>query len=698
MNLVDFREEFIDDLNGYAIANMYTTKEAFFYTACDLIASAGEIREYNECFYEGRGKYGKNIILDGYYFDDFRRELNLIICDFNTKNASRDLGIPEIRNLVSQSIAFLDNREDIMNHAEESSLGFQFADWLKYMWAEIKKIRVIVLSTENTKRSVKNIKSSEIDDKEVYYNVWGIERLYEIYNSPNADARITIDLEDYVSNGIPALKASDAEVADYSSYLAVISGKILAELYDEYGAKLLEGNVRSFLSYRGKVNKSIRETLLKRPHMFFAFNNGIAATASSIETQVIDGKTYIKQMTDFQIVNGGQTTASIFNVKHVRKEADLEGVYVPMKLNVVENEKIAEKLIPIIAETANTQNKVNKADFFANSGFHRRVENIANNLFAPTVEGNQYRTKWFYERARGSYEAKLLSFKTSEAQRKQFILQNPKGQRIKKTDLAKYFNSIYGRPDRVSKGAQTNFVLFANQMDIIWKKNPDIVNKEFYKKIVVGAIIFKYLEKLVSSSPWYQNAFRANIVTYTISYFFNKIEKQDQNVFDYDFIWREQSVPNDLSLLFDKITYAVFEEISREVQGRTKNVTEWCKKEECWIEVKKNIDIDVIPYTRKYMVSKEDAVEKEKEGQKEQKEINKLDTLVQVVSFGDEFWQSVLDFGVKNKKLFAMEFDLIKLASSIHKTGKTPSEKQAKIIMKTLSKLKSEGFKGNDDF
>ncbi len=74
------------------------------------------------------------------------------------------------------------------------------------------------------------------------------------------------------------------------------------------GGRLLEGNVRSFLSLRSTVNKDIRATILKDPEHFFVYNNGIAVT---VEDMTLNDKGKLLKATDFQIINGGQTTASL---------------------------------------------------------------------------------------------------------------------------------------------------------------------------------------------------------------------------------------------------------------------------------------------------------------------------------------------------------------------------------------------------
>ena len=227
---------------------------------------------------------------------------------------------------------------------------------------------------------------------------------------------------------------------------------MLASIYDEFGSRLLEGNVRSFLSASGKVNKGIKETILKTPKYFFTYNNGIATTASEIKTEMTENGLEIVAIKDLQIINGGQTTASLLNTKiNYEKDTHLEDIFVAMKLTVITSDDSA-KMIENISRCANSQNKVSDADFFSNSPFHVRFEQLCKQYPAPAINGNQYQTHWFYERARGSYKQEQM--KLTKAQRDKFALLNPKNQVITKTDLAKFMNSYYQLPQEVSKGAQ----------------------------------------------------------------------------------------------------------------------------------------------------------------------------------------------------------------------------------------------------
>jgi hypothetical protein len=101
------------------------------------------------------------------------------------------------------------------------------------------------------------------------------------------------------------------------------------------------------LQLKGAVNRGIRETLIHLPERFLAYNNGISATASKVELRDLGGVSGIRRIHDFQIVNGGQTTASIHS-SLMKKESDLTKVFVQMKLTVVEPQHLQE-VVPEIS-------------------------------------------------------------------------------------------------------------------------------------------------------------------------------------------------------------------------------------------------------------------------------------------------------------------------------------------------------------
>src|SRR5262249_27626882 len=162
-----------------------------------------------------------------------------------------------------------------------------------------------------------------------------------------------------------------------------------------------------------------------------AYNNGISATASEAGFVERDGALRLAKLRHLQIVNGGQTTASIFNVMKKDKGVNLDRIRVQMKLSVIKPE-LVDEMVPRISQYANSQNKVSDADFFSNHPFHVRIEGISRRLWAPAPEGVLTQTHWFYERARGQYANASAWLKP--AKKREFDLQNPRGQVMTKTD------------------------------------------------------------------------------------------------------------------------------------------------------------------------------------------------------------------------------------------------------------------------
>ena len=130
-------------------------------------------------------------------------------------------------------------------------------------------------------KQVKNLSKPDLLERPVELNVWTLERFYQTFAS-NSSEIIEIDTADFDCLGIQCLKADLGQGSEYDAYLGIVPGKFLANIYLKYGSKLLQGNVRAFLSVRGKVNKGIRDTIINHPENFFTFNNGIAIVARSV--------------------------------------------------------------------------------------------------------------------------------------------------------------------------------------------------------------------------------------------------------------------------------------------------------------------------------------------------------------------------------------------------------------------------------
>lgn len=468
-----------------------------------------------------------------------------------------------------------------------------------------------------------------------------------------------------------------------SAFLCIVPGPTLAQIYNQYGSRLLEGNVRSFLSTTGKVNRAIRKTITENPSMFFAFNNGIAATATSVEMSQ-DGM-YILAATDLQIVNGGQTTASLAAALRADGVVSDE-IFVPMKLSVVAA-AVAEALIPDISRCANSQNKVSEADFFSNHAFHRRLEQVSRRLWAPASDGAQLETHWFYERARGQYVNESLGM--TGAARMKFKELNPRNQVISKTDLAKSESSWAESPHRVSRGAQSAFLDYAVMIAREWEKDPDQYNEEYFRAIVARTILFREAQSIVQAQDWYSGGFRANIVTYAIAKLSHDIERMGGDVLDIQQIWSQQRLSNPCRKQLAVSAFAVFKVITNP-PGNAANVTQWCKKEECWTRVRDLPNTLIDSFTEE-LLSEAVSRKRGRAARSLQNLDNGIDAQTAVVELGADYWRELLVWGLIKRLVSPSSRALLMLGQGIER-NRIPNEKQSQKMLELRKLLQDHGY------
>jgi len=407
------------------------------------------------------------------------------------------------------------------------------------------------------------------------YEVWDLRRVYRCMLAGLPYESIRIELEGRTKEPIECLRMPCSD-ADYEAYLCMLPGTLLNELYNEFGSRLLELNVRSFLQVTGAVNRAIRTTINSEPHRFLAYNNGISATAEAIEVQNTSGGLALKALCGLQIVNGGQTMASLHRAAKIDR-AQLSQVYVQAKITVIPPSLI-DDLVPKISRYANSQNKVSEADFSSNDPFHVELQRLSEVTWVPGE-----RSRWFYERARGQYQVARAREGATPAQKREFEKKVPPANKITKTDLAKYTNSWDQLPHVVGRGAQKNFVDFMDRLRVRYGKDwkPD---QAYYRQSVAKAMLFKLCEKIARDIEF--PAYRANAVTYTIAYLSHRVVGN----LNFEQIWQQQAVSEAVSAALRDWMPKIYEEIV--TSAGTRNVTEWCKKEACW-DMVRSLDLAV---------------------------------------------------------------------------------------------------------
>ena len=467
----------------------------------------------------------------------------------------------------------------------------------------------------------------------------------------------------------------------------VMPADALATLYGKFGARLLEQNVRTFLQARGNVNKGIRATILNEPGMFFAYNNGITATAQSIDTEESDFGLKVTRIVDLQIVNGGQTTASLFHTRK-RDGADLSHIFVQMKLSVIDSQE-NEMIVPKISEYANTQNRVNAADFFSNHPFHGRMEEFSRRIWAPAQKGSLRETHWFYERVRGQY-ADAQSNLTS-AEKRRFLAEYPKQQMFTKTELAKFENVWDDHPMWVNRGSQKNFVRYAERIGKEWEKSSDAFNEFYFKRVVARGLIFRATERIVSNQSWYNGGYRANIVAYTLA-LLAEIAKRRSGSVDFMEVWRTQTVGSVLNESIALVSGVVNDDITRPVDG-VSNISEWCKKEACWTRMTNRIEAveaDLPAAFYDHLVSLGDLEETMRSAKRTQKVDNGIEAQKKVLAVSASEWARINRSMLERNLLTPKEVGVLKVAMQI--PLKLPTEKQSMVLLEVLHKGQIEGI------
>ncbi|MFN4350535.1 MAG: AIPR family protein [Hylemonella sp.] len=657
--------------------------------AGEMLEEAEELIDFVPCPYRGTGTRRRSLGIDGYAFDEADGSLRLVIAEFSGEKQPVTLTQTTAKSIFSKPVSFVDEsfagNDDHLPADEDPATDFSAL--LQLHQTNITRLRFYLVTDGILSDRIRDWPEQSVGGIPAEFHIWDIARFHDALSSRSGREAVTVNFGGLVDGGVPCLKAS-LNQSEYSGYLCVLPGDALARMYEEYGSRLLEGNVRSFLGKAVKVNKAIRETILRSPEMFFAFNNGIAATASSVETQDTPEGPRLLSATDLQIVNGGQTTASLALAR--RKDGvELRGIFVQMKLSVVDADKSAE-LIPKISEFANRQTKVSDSDLFSNHAFHRKLEELSRRIKAPPKAGSQRPTTWFYERAKGQY--RIETSKMSPSEKLRFESDNPRRQVITKTDLAKIENSWRQLPHEVSKGAQKNFDVYSKYIVTEWQQGPLQFNDDFFKTAVAHAIVFRDLEQIVpTQTDWYDGGYRANIVTFTIAKLAQLISEQGGGgALNTQSIWRSQTISPALSDQLKVIAKAMYSVITSPEQG-LENITEWCKKELAWQRAQQQ-RIQLLPEFAAELASGEEELQRKEDAVDVARIDSDIAAITEVVNYKYSNWRKLRDWGVRSNELTPKEDQLLMLASAV---GRVPTPKQAMAILQIRKRLEQAGFQGN---
>lgn len=680
-------EEFFHDFRQDLLAGAEANGSFLLAEFMDVVSRELTETGFTEGFEFAHYRAQRGMRVDGYWFND-EGGLNLFVADFDSRTELASLTRTDVDAAFKRVVNFFDAslRKNLAANLEITSPEYGLARQIADRKSLIRHLNLILVSERTLSDRIQALPDAETAGIATSFHIWDISRLHRQRSSRSHKEALDLDFEAMFGTGISCLPAHLGTDA-YQSYLVVMPGPILSTIYEKFGARLLEQNVRTFLQARAKVNQGIRTTIMTEPGMFFAYNNGITATAQGVETKRTGDGLQITRITDLQIVNGGQTTASLFHTRR-KDKADLTQIFVQMKLSVIDNEE-SEKVVPRISEYANTQNRVQAADFFSNHAYHIRMEEFSRRLWAPAGNGAQRETKWFYERARGQYadaQAKL-----TPAEQKRFKAENPKPQMLTKTDLAKFENVWDDHPRYVNLGAEKNFARYAARIGKEWDKSSDSFNEAYFKRAVARGIIFRATERIVSAQPWYNNGYRANIVAYTLAVLSELTRRQEKSL-DFQRVWNAQAISPVLESTIAVVASRVNDDLLRPMQGIS-NISEWAKREACWTRMLENMDefADLLPDEFDgECLSRDDHLSEKRAARNTQKVDNGIEAQTKVFAIPAARWIAVHEALAAKRLLTPKEIGILNVAMQM--PMKIPTEKQCAVLLDTIEKARAEGI------
>lgn len=576
MTLEEFLAQTQSDVRGQVsdrmVAGSYVTADAAFTEI--VMAHMAEIgMTFDPRVLHVERKVGAATLrLSGFAVSDDADQIDLFVSIYGGLDTVEPIPDAEIKAAAEQCLRFLAKAVEgrLTTAIDPSDDAYEFILTIQDCYPELEQIRVYVLTDRQAKS--KSFKPRDVSGKSVRLEVMDIERLYRHWAEGKPRDELVVNFEEVCGAPLPCVYVP-GENDDYDYALTAIPGAALRLIYERYGARLLEANVRSFLSQTGKVNKGIRDTLRDAPERFMAYNNGIVLVADSAAlARTGDGSAGIASLTGMQIVNGGQTTASIYFTERKERHIDLSRVRVPAKIIVMRahDPEAEEALISDISRFANTQNVVKISDLSANKPFHVELEKLALSTYLPDGVG-----RWFYERAAGSYNVMLARDGATPARLKALKEAIPPGRKIIKTDLAKYVNAWAAKPHLVSLGSQKNFERFMADLAV---SAPPPLDAPAYKRLIAQVILFKGIQKAVKAGGY--QSFQANITAYTVAILSRLLADR----LSLDAIWQRQSLSPQLQQYAGEVARVVDEALRDSAGARM--VSEWAKKEDCWIDVR----------------------------------------------------------------------------------------------------------------
>jgi len=690
-----WRQNFIDEIVREASVEKTFNAEMFITKSIDLISQDGTI---DEPVLVNHAKTQTKI--HAYTYSNLDRSLSIVTSNFLhigedwTKPQARS----EVLKITDRGKRFIEKsmNDSFYKLMEEGDTDYSAARRIRNLIdaEQILKIKLYYLTDGLLSERTKQYKTDNVLSIPTIIRPYDVSSLREIDESDSGEEEIVINFNDEC-NGLNALSTN---LSGLKSYLVVMPGNVLRNIYDKWDQRLLESNVRNFLNFTNKKNQAIRRTLLDEPEKFFAYNNGLTVTATDIETEDKGDSLKITKLKNMQIVNGGQTTCVIFFSSKEKgfHDIDLSKVSIPMKLTIIEKAKDIEELErndlfkSNIAEYANFQSAVNASDLMSNSPFHIRLQQASKRANAMNNLG--INTFWFYERTKGQWNTEKRLHKNE----KSFMGKYPKHQLITKELMAKYENSSRLKPFEVSKGQGKNLSSFYKTIELEFRNNEDKFRDQFYKDLVSKAILWKAIDLTISraNSSWFirETYLKPFVTTYSMALIFSLLREANRDL-NLDLIWQNQAISSSLQIQIEDTAKHVNECFLDDSFRNNTSYREWAGKEACWQRFITNNE-HKLQYLEKsdYLFASE-IIEKEESNNQMGKIAGELEIEVNMTNISSDEWKSFIAYQIKQGfDISEPSVRIPQLMMASHTNGKLPSDKQILLLAGIYKKAVGDGF------
>ena len=632
MNIKEFAQNVYEYINDLAETNNtdFITEIARYYL--ERMEDCDEVSAPDLCIFSSpRAK------ITAYDYNEEAETLDLFLFIHTTPMASRadskiKSGFNYLRNFYDQCLkrksSFDGNESSFSSEIQEA------ISMIRESKNNVNAVRFYIL-TDGVVASPDEINTPDKDENGVIceYHIWDIARIYHQDQINHGNEKIEIDFENDIKYFVPnkdskinstiAPKIQCLKVDDNNpyvdTYIAIISGDVLAKIYNQYRTLLLEKNVRAFLRNKSKVNQRIMSTIKNKPEMFFSYNNGISTTASEVELKQNGRVQYLTKLKDWQIVNGGQTTASIASAKN----CDLTKVFVQMKVSVVKDKEKYDDIVKDISRSANSQTGIKPSDFDSGEEFLIKLEKLSKEEFTPVSN-----TKWFFERMRGQYTDIRGTLNKIEEDR--FKKEFPKRNLLTKIDVAKVMVIWDMKPHIACNSREKCFASYMSGL----RKNQEKIGSAYWHKVVSLSILYKNIEVCFERRCG-QKGFKSRTTAYTMS----AISHLTNQELDLDYIWKNEKVQPQLEEIIERLVVKVNNQLDLD------NSRSFTKNSKCWDDIQEMINTETIPNS--LQLSSNNNLDCYTEVEK--------NIIEQANAISQEYWKAVLEWDKKEKALAQIE-------------------------------------------